>query len=168
MDDLIKKLNKIEEGLVGAALLGLATLTFIETVLRYTVSYTFAWFGEFANYMMIFCTYLGAAIGVKYGTHFSMEAVTEYAPDRVSHLVKTIAYAISGIVCVLFLYYGIVHILKLKEFEVKSSAMQLPMFIPYIPIPLFSISMGFRFFVLSRKHFMSFLRHEPFKRVRRK
>jgi len=167
MDNLIKKLNKVEESLVGMALLGLAIFTFVETVLRYTISYTFTWFGEFANYAMIFCTYLGAAIGVKYGTHFSMEALTEYSPDRVSHLLKTIAYFISGIVCILFIYYGIVHILKLHSFGVKSPAMQLRMFIPYIPIPLFSITMAFRFFVLSYKHFIGFLRREPFERVRR-
>ena len=168
MENLIKRLNKVEEGLVGMSLLGLAILTFIETGLRYTVSYTFVWFGEFANYMMIFCTYLGAAIGVKYGTHFSMEALTEYAPDRVSHLLKVFAYMMSGILCILFVYYGIVHIFKLQSFSVKSSAMQLPMFIPYIPIPLFSIMMAFRFFVLSHKHFMSFLKREPFERVRKK
>jgi C4-dicarboxylate transporter DctQ subunit len=168
MDNLIRKLNKVEEGLVGMILLGLAVITFVETGLRYTVSYTFTWFGEFANYMMIFCTYLGAAIGVKYGTHFSMEALTEYAPDRVSHLVKTIAYLISGAICVLFVYYGIVHILRLRSFGAKSPAMQLQMFIPYIPIPLFSISMALRFFVLSHKHFLSFLRREPFERVRKK
>ena len=150
------------------ALLGLAILTFVETGLRYTVSYTFTWFGEFANYMMIFCTYLGAAIGVKYGTHFSMEALTEYCPDKVSHLLKTTAYFISGIVCILFIYYGVVHILKLQSFGAKSPAMQLRMFIPYIPIPLFSIIMAFRFFALSYKHFMSFLRQEPFERVRKK
>lgn len=167
MENLIKKLNKVEEGLLGMALLGLAMLTFVETGLRYTVSHTFAWFGEFANYSMIFCTYLGAAIGVKYGTHFSMEALTEYCPDRVSHLLKTVAYLISGVVCILFIYYGIVHILKMKSFGVKSPAMQLPMFIPYIPIPLFSISMAFRFFALSHKHCMKFLRREPFERVRK-
>ncbi len=150
------------------ALLGLAILTFVETALRYTVSYTFTWFGEFANYMMIFCTYLGAAIGVKYGTHFSMEALTEYCPDKVSHLLKTTAYFISGIVCILFVYYGVVHIFKLQLFGAKSPAMQLRMFIPYIPIPLFSIIMVFRFFALSYKHFMSFLRREPFERVRKK
>jgi C4-dicarboxylate transporter, DctQ subunit len=168
MENLIKKLNKVEEGLVGMSLLGLAILTFVETGLRYTVSYTFTWFGEFANYMMIFCTYLGAAIGVKYGTHFSMEALTEYAPDRVSHLLKTVAYLISSVVCVLFVYYGIVHIVKVQSFGVKSPAMQLRMFIPYIPIPLFSIIMAIRFFTLSFKHFRSFLRREPFERVRRK
>lgn len=168
MENLLKKLNKVEEGLLGMALLGLAILTFIETGLRYTISHTFSWFGEFANYSMIFCTYLGAAIGVKYGTHFSMEALTEYCPDRVSHLLKTIAYFLSGVVCMLFIYYGIVHIVKVQSFGVRSPAMQLRMFIPYIPIPLFSVIMAFRFFVLSHKHFMKFLRREPFERVRRK
>jgi C4-dicarboxylate transporter, DctQ subunit len=168
MENIIEKLNKVEEGLVGTALLGLAVLTFIETGLRYTISYTFTWFGEFANYAMIFCTYLGAAIGVKYGTHFSMEALTEYCPDRVSHLVKSIAYIVSAIVCILFVYYGVVHILRLNAFGAKSPAMQVRMFIPYIPIPLFSVVMAFRFLVLSHKHFMGFLRREPFQRVRKK
>ena len=168
MDDIVKKLSRIEEGAVGFALLGLAVLTVVETGLRYTVSYTFTWFGEFANYTMIFLTYLGASIGVKYGTHFSMEALTEYFPDRASHLLKAAAYGISGIVCILFVCYGTIHLLKMGSFGVKSPAMQLPMFIPYLPIPLFSITMGFRFFILSFKHFRGFLKNEPFERGRGK
>jgi C4-dicarboxylate transporter, DctQ subunit len=165
--DFIGKLNRIEEGILAFSLLGLAILTFVETVLRYTVSYTFPWFGEFANYSMIFCTYLGASIGVKYGTHFSMEALTEYCPDRASHLLKASAYLLSGIISILIVYYGTLHLLNLKSFGVKSSAMQLPMFIPYIPIPLFSISMAFRFFTLSFAHWRRCLKGEPFQRVRR-
>jgi C4-dicarboxylate transporter, DctQ subunit len=167
MGDLVKKCNKIEEGFLAFTLLGIALLTFVETALRYTISYTFPWFGELANYTMIFCTYLGASIGVKYGTHFSMEALTEYCPDRASHLLKAAAYLLSGITTMLIVWYGTLHLLKLKSFGVKSSAMQLPMFIPYIPIPLFSISMTCRFFILSYKHWRSFLRHEPFERVRK-
>jgi C4-dicarboxylate transporter DctQ subunit len=168
MEEILKKLNRIEEWAVGFALLGLAVLTAVEAGLRYTVSYTFSWFGEFANYTMIFFTYLGASIGVKYGTHFSMEALTEYSHDRASHLLKAVAYALSGMVCLLFVYYGAVHLLKMKSFGVKSPAMQLPMFIPYLPIPVFSLTMGFRFFTLSLQHFLGFLKNEPFERVRRK
>lgn len=168
MTSLVAKLNKIEEGILAFTLLGVALLTFVETALRYAVSYTFPWFGEAANYTMIFATYLGASIGVKYGTHFSMEAVTEYAPDRVSHLLKTVAYLLSAIVAVIFSYYGIVHIINLKGFGVKSSAMQMPIYIAYIPIPLFSATMAFRLFVQSRNHLRGFLRKEPFERVRRK
>lgn len=167
MNNFIDKLNKFEEGCAAFALIGIAFLTFVETVLRYTISYTFPWFGEVANYTIIFSTYLGASIGVKYGTHFSMEALTEYCPDKVSHLLKTAAYFISGIMAVLFVYYGTKHLFNLKSFGVKSPAMQIPMFIPYIPIPLFSISMAFRFFALSCRHFKAFLRGEPFERVRK-
>jgi C4-dicarboxylate transporter DctQ subunit len=168
MDTIVRRLNRLEEGCLAFSLLGIALLTVVETVLRYAFSYTFIWFGEVANYSMIFCTYLGASIGVKYGTHFSMEALTEYTPDRVSHLLKTAAYFISGLMAALFVYYGLVHILKVQGFGVKSPAMQIPMFIPYIPIPLFSITMAIRFFALSYRHLNGFLKGQPFERVRRK
>jgi C4-dicarboxylate transporter DctQ subunit len=106
---------------------------------------------------MIFCTYLAASIGIKYGTHFSMEAITEYAPDKVSHLLKTVAYFLSGVVTILFIWYGTKHLMTLKGFGVKSSAMQIPMYLPYIPIPLFALTMTFRFFALSLRHFRDFL-----------
>jgi len=168
MTDLIRKLNRIEEGFAAFSLLGIALLTFLETVLRYTLNYTFSWFGEAANYTMIFCTYLAASIGIRYGTHFSMEAVTEYAPDRVSHLLKTVAYFISGIVTIIFIYYGAKHLITLKTYGVKSSAMQIPMYIPYIPIPLFALTMTVRFFALSYRHLRSCIEGKPFERVRRK
>ena len=168
MNRVLTKLNRLEEWSLGGALLGLAVLTFVETFLRYTVSYTFTWFQEFSNYMIVFTTFLGAAIGAKYAMHFSMEALTQSAPDRISHLLKTVAYLISGVVVLLFVYFGTLHVFKLRAFGVQSAAMQIPMFIPYISIPLFSIPMAFRFFAHSWKHWKSFVRHEPFEKVRRK
>lgn len=168
MKEFIKKLNKIEEGFAAFSLLGIALLTFVETALRYTLNHTFTWFGEVANYTMIFCTYLAASIGIKYGTHFSMEALTEFVPDRVSHLLKTVAYFISGVVTILFIYYGTKHLITLKTYGVKSSAMQMPMYIPYIPIPLFALTMCVRFFALSYRHLRSCIEGKPFERVRRK
>jgi C4-dicarboxylate transporter, DctQ subunit len=168
MDDIVKKLNRIEEGIVGFTLLGLAILTAVETLLRYILSYTFSWFSEFAVYTMVFFTYLGASIGVKYGTHFSMEALTEYFPDRTSHALKAAAYGIAGLVCMFFVYYGTIHLIKVGSFGVKSPAMQLPMFIPYLPIPLFSLTMGTRFFILFLKHGRGLLKDEPFERIRKR
>ena len=168
MEKYLKRLNRFEEWLCGMLLLGLACLTFLETFLRYVFSYSFSWFQEFANYTLIFSTYLGASIGVKYGTHFSMEALTEYTRDRISHIIKTIAYFISGLVVILFIYFGIRHIQSVIKFGVKSPAMQIPMYVPYLAIPFFSITMSFRFFILSYRHFKKFLLNEPYLRVRKK
>lgn len=167
MDRFIKTLNRIEEGAVGFTLLGLAGLTALETLLRYTVSYTFSWFGEFANYTMIFIAYLGASLGVKYGALFSMDALSEYLPDRASHLLKALAYALSGAICILIIYYGILQIMKMRAFGSKSPAMQLPMFIPYLPIPVFSTTMGVRFFLFSFKHLRGFMKNSPYERIRK-
>jgi C4-dicarboxylate transporter DctQ subunit len=167
MDRFIKTLNQVEEGAVGFTLLGMAGLTAVETLLRYTISYTFSWFGEFANYTMIFIAYLGASLGVKYGALFSMDALSEYLPDRASHLLKALAYALSGAICLLFIYYGIMQIMKMRAFGSKSPAMQLPMFIPYLPIPVFSTTMGVRFFLLSFKHLRGFVRNSPYERIRK-
>lgn len=168
MDLFLKRLNQVEEGVAGFILLAICLLTFVETFLRYTISYSFPWFQEVANYTLILVTYLGAAIGVKYGTHFSMEAVTEYAPDRVAHLMKTVAFFISGLAAVLIVVYGFDQVAQTREFGVRTPAMQIPMYIPYLPIPLFSIPMGLRFFMLSAKHARSFLKNEPFERVRKR
>ena len=168
MNLFTKRVNQIEEGMVWLILLAICLFTFVETLLRYSVSYTFPWFQEVANYTLVLFTYLGAAIGVKYGTHFSMEALTEYAPDRVAHLLKASAFSLSGFVAVLFVYYGIEHILEIRSFGVKSPALQIPMFIPYLPIPLFAVTMAVRFFALSARHFRSFARGEPFERVRKR
>jgi C4-dicarboxylate transporter, DctQ subunit len=168
MSNFVRKLNKFEEGLVAFSLLAIALLTFVETVLRYTISFTFPWFQELANYTIIFATFLGASIGVKYGVHFSMEALPQTFPDRASHVLKAAAYFLSGVVVALFVWYGFTHALSLKSFEVRSSAMQMPMYIPYLPIPVFSLTMAFRFFALSFKHARGFVKHEPFERVLRK
>jgi C4-dicarboxylate transporter, DctQ subunit len=167
VDLFIKRLGRLEEGIVGFVLLAICLFTFVETLLRYTFSYTFPWFQEVANYTIIFFTYLGAAIGVKYGSHFSMEALTEYAPDRVAHLLKALAFLLSTILAVLFVIYGFQHVAQIRSFGVKSPAMQIPMFIPYLSIPVFSITMAVRFLLLSVKHLRSFARGERFERVRR-
>jgi C4-dicarboxylate transporter DctQ subunit len=168
MDLFLKRLNQVEEGVAGFILLAICLLTFVETFLRYTISYSFPWFQEVANYTLILVTYLGAAIGVKYGTHFSMEAVTEYAPDRVAHLMKTVAFFISGLAAVLIVVYGFDQVAQTRGFGVRTPAMQIPMCIPYLAIPLFSIPMGLRFFMLSAKHARFFLKNEPFERVRKR
>jgi C4-dicarboxylate transporter DctQ subunit len=168
MDHLIERLNRIEEGMAGMILLAVCLLTFIQTFLRYTFSFSFSWFQEAANYTIILVTFLGASIGLKYGTHFSMEALTEYAPDKVAHLLKTVAYLISGIASVMIVVFGFQHVSQVHSFGVKSAAMQIPMFIPYLPIPLLAIPMVVRCFLLSAKHLRSMIKNEPFERARKK
>jgi C4-dicarboxylate transporter DctQ subunit len=52
--------------------------------------------------------------------------------------------------------------MKLHRYGVKTAAMRIPMYIPYLSIPAFSFTMGLRFFGKSFSHLKAFARNEPF------
>ena len=52
--------------------------------------------------------------------------------------------------------------MKLKHFEARTSALELPKYWAYLPIPFFSVCISIRFFHLGAKHLMGLVRNEPF------
>ncbi len=125
-------------------LLGLALLAFVEVLLRYVFGYSFTWFEELSRYLGVFMTFLGASLGVKHGTHFSMDFFIKRAGPRAGHLIN--AFTSLGAAALFFSlsYLGIQHALKLNKFGVRSAAMQIPMAVVYLPIAVFSFTMALR------------------------
>ena len=145
-------LNNIEELVLGLTLLGLAIFVFIQVVLRYCFHFAFSWAQELGRYLTIFLTFLGASLGVKYGTHFSMEALVKYLPPRFNHLIRALANFLCGLFFILIIYFAVVQIQKLHRYGARTATLHLPMYIPYIPIPLFCVTISLRFFRESYSH----------------
>lgn len=143
---LLQKFNKLEEAVLVVCLLGLAFLAFFEVVSRYVFNHSFTWFEELARYMGVFITFLGASLGVKYGVHFSMDYVVGKVPARVRHLMGAASGFISGGLFIMVAWLAFQHAMKLKGYGVTSAAMKLPMWLAYLPISVFGLTMGLRFF----------------------
>jgi len=167
MQKFWKFVNNIEELFLGYTLLLLAFGATYQVVMRYGFGIAYDWFEEWARYLTVLITFVGAGLGVKYGTHFSMEALTQYAPDRLAHLVKVMANLVSSFVMALVCYFSWIQIGKLIRFEVLTPASQIPMWIPYLPIGVFSVVISFRFLKRAAKHWKDFLNRKPFERARR-
>ncbi len=162
MKRIINWLEHLEEWILAYTLLMIVLLSFVQVVLRYAFHYNFTWFEEFARYICIFMTFLGASIAVKTGAHFSMDAVVQAIPGRTAHFVKAFVNFCCGLFFVVVIYFGIRHCLKLHRYGVKTAAMRIPMYVPYLSIPVFSLTMGLRFFGKSIFHLKAFARNEPF------
>ncbi len=166
MKRILNIINNTEELCVGYVLLVLAFGATFQVVMRYVFGIAYDWFEETARYLTVLITFMGAGLGVKYGTHFSMEAVTQYAPDWLAHLFKVLANLISSIIMAVVCYFCCVHIWKLIKYGVLTPASQIPMWIPYLPIGIFSAVISFRFFTQSIRHAKAISRKEPFARGR--
>ena len=163
MKNILKWMEHLEEWVLAYTLLIVVLLSFVQVILRYGFHYDFTWFNEFARYTCIFMTFLGASIAVKTGAHFSMDALVQAVPDRAAHLMKVLVNLGCGLFCVVVVYYGTLHCMKLHQYGVRTSAMRIPMYIPYLPIPIFSMTMGLRFFGKMAVHLKALIRNEPFK-----
>ncbi len=141
----LRKLGRVEEAVLGWGLLALALFGFLQVVLRYAFSSGFDWAEELGRYLCIAFTFLGASIGVRHGTHFSVELVQKLLPERPARVLHALASLISAALFFLVAYYGWENASKLHRFGVRSASLQLPMWVPYASIPLFSATMGLRF-----------------------
>ena len=152
MKAIIRAVNKLEEAALAGTLLGLALMAFVEVVSRYMFNHSFTWFEELSRYLGVFMTFLGASLGVKYGTHFCMDLMVRKAGPRGGALINTFTCLAAAVLFAMLAFLGMEHSLKLKKFGVHSAAMQLPMYIAYLPIAVFSATMALRFTIRCLQH----------------
>jgi C4-dicarboxylate transporter, DctQ subunit len=163
MTRFVRVLNSLEEWTLVLILLGLALVSFVQVICRYLFGFSFTWMEEVGRHVSIFIAFLGAAIGVKYGTHFSMDLMYERVQnDRFRHFLKIVINIISGLILFVVAWYGWQQTMKLQQFGVLTPVLKLPKYWAYLPIPIFSIIMGIRFFSLARSHLIKLIRGEPF------
>ncbi|MBW1800532.1 MAG: TRAP transporter small permease [Deltaproteobacteria bacterium] len=141
---LIKIFNAVEEYALGMSLLLLAIYSCIQVFTRYVLNYSFTSYEEVARYSCIFITFLGASLGIKYAAHFAMTAVIERFPYRLRELTTALVWLVSALFFFVVTWFGVVQCQKLMKFALTTPALRIPMYVPFLPIPVFSVVMGCR------------------------
>ncbi len=139
-----EKARKIEGLLLGWLLLGMALLAFVQVVMRYFFHSGLSWGDEVNRYLGVVLTFVGAALGVEKGSHFSMDVLYRVLPERLQPLLKKLIYLLSALIYAGVAGFGIIQVGRLYHFHSQSPALQLPMYIPYLIIPLGCTLMAWR------------------------
>ena len=147
MKTLIAHLNKIEEMFIGYALLLIAFVTCIQVLLRYSFGISFDWVEEGSRYMTVLITFVGAGMCIRHGSHFAMDAMVNYLPPRGKYLCQALAMFVSALAMGVVCYFGWVQVAKISKFGATTPVLHIPMYVPYLPIAIFSGLMACRFFL---------------------
>ena len=149
MKRIINILGKIEEMTLSLTFLSLALVAVVQVFCRYVLDISFTWFEEAGRYVGIFATFLGASLGVKYGSHFAMDLLVSNATPLVRRVLQLVIGVLCGSAMLILAYYGFQLVQNNYTFGNTSAAMQMPMYIAYLPIPFFATIMGLRFYRLA-------------------
>jgi C4-dicarboxylate transporter DctQ subunit len=144
---LFDTLDRIENFTLVWTILGLAFIGFVQVITRYVFNYSFTWFEELGRYLGVFVAFLGASIGVKTGSHFTMDLMVSHLKHPWQQLIRALTSSLSGLFFFTVTWFSWKLVMRMHGFETTSPTMEIPMYIAYLPIPVFSIFIGVRFMI---------------------
>lgn len=137
--------DRAEKGLLVWTILGLALIGCIQVFTRYVLNYSFTWYEELGRYLGVFITFLGAAIGVKSSSHFTMDLFVRKLKRPWQQLLRMTTALVSVSFFFLVAWYSCKVVSRMYGYGTTSPAMGMPMYLAYLPIPLFSVVMAVRY-----------------------
>jgi len=128
----------------GVLMVAITGVVFLQVVSRYVFSYPFDWPEELARYLFIWVALLGAALALKRGAHFSIDALVKRLPARWRLIVPLSIHAILAAFTLVVAVKGFQ--LAMRVSEQLSSGMEIPMTYPYLSVPV-SFAVMFKYLV---------------------
>ncbi len=153
----MKILDRLEEYLI-AFLMALATLiTFTAVVHRYLsglpiphvqdylISLNFSWAQEVTIFLFIWMAKFGAAYGVRSGIHVGVDVLVNRLSPQYQKLCVLISVLAGALFTGIIAYLGGEMTINSYKGQMTSEAIELPLWIVYLVIPIASSLMSFRF-----------------------
>ena len=134
MKTLSKYLGKIEEGILLVTFPAMTVITIAGTAVRYLQLGSLVWSEEAARYLMIISAFAGISLGFRENTHLGLS----FFVGRLSQTAQKAVFAVRTVLITLFgvltSYFSFKMIQKQMALTQVSPAMQIPMWIIYIPM----------------------------------
>jgi C4-dicarboxylate transporter DctQ subunit len=147
-DRVDKVMTVVEKSVVAICLALMMCIVFYGVVNRFIVKRSLQWSEELSRYLTIWATYVGASLGVRWGSHIGVEAFVNLLPKKARSCVNLVTY----LACLAFVAFvtvtGFQFTEKLLTTQQLSPAMRIPMAWAYAGVPVGALFMGVRYLML--------------------
>jgi C4-dicarboxylate transporter DctQ subunit len=116
------------------------TLAFVNVVARYAFDYSLTWASELTVYLFLWGMFFGAAYCFKIDGHISIGLLVENISKKWAKVLMLITRLVTFAYLSVVSYYGYKYLLFVIELDEISVDLEIPMWIPYLVIP---VSFGF-------------------------
>jgi C4-dicarboxylate transporter, DctQ subunit len=139
-----KKFDVLEETILVLTLALMVALIFSQVVGRYVFSSAPSWTEELARYIHIFQVWAGASYAVKKRQHIRIESFIELFKGTARKVLETAALIIWFLLALFLAVFGTQLVLASLQNGQVTPAMQMPMWLPFLAIPIGGGGMAIR------------------------
>lgn len=109
---------RLNKAVLMALLSAMALIIFANVVLRYTTSESIEWAEEVARYLMVWLTFLGAGLVLRYGGHIAIDNLQDSVPRKAAMAIRCL---ISTILFAFFIYMAWVGMMYVERSQFQMT-----------------------------------------------
>jgi TRAP-type C4-dicarboxylate transport system permease small subunit len=131
---LCERLSAVSKGLLVLLGAAMSVIVLLQVIFRFVIHVPFPWSEEIARYMMIWMGMVGAFLALRHGRHIGVSIFVDRLPPSWKAMVTILVQVVTmGFLCIVVRYGMALAIFNRTQL---SPAMQIPMIIPYMAIPV--------------------------------
>ena len=131
LSNWIEKIEKIVSIILMAAI---TLVLFVAVVYRYFLNAPLFWANEASIFMITWLTFLGGSLGLKYKSQASITFLVDRFSETGKRILMIVTHVIILAALAVLMYLSYEWVLTLSP--QKSSSMRIPMWIPYLSVPV--------------------------------
>lgn len=139
--------SSMERHFLGGAILFTSLLLLVNVILRYIFSHSIYWAEELVRYLMVWVIFLGSSQVAKHEGHITVDILHRAVGPGVKVFLDYLVNIVAILFCLVLAYYSYHQTMRVYSSQQISPALELPMWLTYLSIPLGSALMAVRYLV---------------------
>jgi C4-dicarboxylate transporter DctQ subunit len=141
---LDKSISLLSESIAATGIAAGVALAFINVVARYAFDSSLTWASELTIYFFLWSVFFGAVHCFHKDAHIAVSIIVDILPTKISKILLIFSKVASFIFLIAVAYYGYQYLVFVRDLEEMSVDLEIPMWIPYLVIPISFFLMSFR------------------------
>ncbi len=134
----------INQSIAAIGIAGGVALAFYNVVARYVFGTSLTWAGELTMYLFLWSAFFGAAYCFKEDAHISVTVLLDRVPPKMAKAFMLLSHTVTLIFLLAVSWYGYEYLQLVIELDERSIDLDIPMWIPYLVIPVSFAFAGYR------------------------
>lgn len=136
LKNIIKGASKLEELMVVMIFIIMSLASFVQVLNRNFFHLPIGWLEELARYCQVYLALLAMELGLRDGSQMALTTVVDRLHGRIKEVVAIVAKLVVVLFSALMFTQAILIIQGQMSNWQKSPALKIPMFIPYLALPV--------------------------------
>ncbi|GAB3790570.1 TRAP transporter small permease [Virgibacillus kimchii] len=128
--------KRMEEFILVLTMALMVLIMFFQSIFRYFFGFSISWGSELAQYLHVWQIWIGASLAIRLQSHIRVDVFIKLFPPVIQRFLHILALLSWFVFAAFLAYEGSRYVLDILTSGQTSPSLQIPMWIPYLAIPI--------------------------------